>query len=186
MPGVQSASAGWPLPMSNSSATISFNITGRVIAKGDEPNESLAVVMPGFFETMRIPLISGRPFGPQDGVKGTPVIIINEAFARKYFRGDNPLGKHIQAELGDGVINHAVREVVGVVGDVRAKSLTAVAAPQYYLPYAQAVITNPFISIRQTETQRSCRERFVQPYMKWTRAWLSTRLRHSKLFSRNR
>jgi predicted permease len=148
MPGVQSASAGWPLPLSDSIATVSFNIRGRAIAKGDEPSESVAVVMAGYFETMRIPLISGRRFGPQDGAKAMPVMMINQAFARKYFGDENPLGKQIQVELGDGVINRPVREVIGVVGDVKAKSLLAGAAPQYYLPYAQAVITNPFITIR--------------------------------------
>jgi putative ABC transport system permease protein len=54
LPGVQSASAGWPLPMSGIHATISFNIQGRPIAKGDEPSEGLALAMPGYFETMRI------------------------------------------------------------------------------------------------------------------------------------
>jgi len=43
--------------------------------------------MPGYFETMRIPLVAGRLFGEQDGVKGAPTIIINQAFARKYFPG---------------------------------------------------------------------------------------------------
>src|SRR6185369_14571906 len=52
LPGVQSASAGWPLPMSSSSATVNFNIQGRPVAKGDEPSESLGLAMPGFFETM--------------------------------------------------------------------------------------------------------------------------------------
>src|SRR5262249_23754628 len=52
-PGVQSASAGWPLPMSNTNASISFNIEGRPVAKGDEPDESIGVVMPGYFETLR-------------------------------------------------------------------------------------------------------------------------------------
>src|SRR5580658_2798277 len=148
LPGVQSASAGWPLPMSESNASISFSIQGRPIAKGDEPNESIGVVMPGYFETMHIPLLSGRMFGEQDSAKGTPVMMINQAFARKYFPRENPLGRRIQAGLGDGVLNHPVREVVGVVGDIRRKGLTADPEPQYYLPYAQALVTNPFLTIR--------------------------------------
>jgi predicted permease len=106
------------------------------------------VVLPGFFETMRIPLLAGRTFGEQDGTRAAPVIMINQAFARKYFPGENPIGKHIQADLGDDVIEHPMREVVGVVGDIKRKGLTADADPQYYLPYAQAVITNPFLTIR--------------------------------------
>jgi predicted permease len=148
LPGVQSASAGWPLPMSDSNATISFSIAGRPMAKGDHPSESIGVVLPGYFATMRIPLLSGRTFGEQDGTKAAPVIVINQAFARKYFPGENPIGKHIQADLGDDVIEHPMREVIGVVGDIKRKGLTADADPEYFLPYSQAMITNPFLTIR--------------------------------------
>jgi len=148
LPGVESASAGWPMPMSNNGATISFNIQGRPVAKGDEPSESANVAMPGYFETMRIPLVAGRTFGEQDGLKGAPTIIINRAFARKYFPGQNPIGQHIQAGVGDDVFVHPVREVVGIVGDIKRKGLTADADPQFYLPYAQAIVTNPYLVIR--------------------------------------
>lgn len=148
LPGVQSASAGWPLPMSDSNATISFSIAGRPTAEGDSPSESVGVVMPGYFKTMRIPLLSGRTFGEQDSTKSAPVVVINEAFARKYFPGENPIGKHIQPGLGDDVIEHPMREVVGVVGNIKRKGLTADADPEYFLPYAQAMITNPFLTIR--------------------------------------
>lgn len=148
LPGVSSASAGWPLPMSDSNVTISLSIEGRPVAKGDEPSESLGVIMPGYFETMHVPLLSGRNFGEQDGTHTLPVMIVNQAFARKYFPQENPLGKHIQASLGDGVVNHPMREVVGVVGDIKRRGLTDSAEPQYYLPYSQAMITNPFLTVR--------------------------------------
>jgi predicted permease len=148
VPGVQSASAGWPLPMSDTNASVSFSIVGRQTAKGDRPDESLGLAMPGYFETMRIPLLSGRRFGEQDGTHGAPVMLINQAFARKYFGRENPLGQHIQVALGDGVIERPVREIVGVVGDIKRKGLTFAAEPQYYLPYAQALIANPYLTIR--------------------------------------
>lgn len=148
LPGVQSASAGWPLPMSSSAATISFNIQGRPVAKGDEPSESLGVAMPGYFAAMKIPVVAGRDFGEQDGLTGPPTIIINQAFARKYFPDQNPIGQHIQVSVGDSLFEHPVREVVGVVGDIKRKGLTADFDPQYYLPYAQAVITNPYLVVK--------------------------------------
>jgi predicted permease len=148
VPGVQSASAGWLLPFSHSYASISFAIDGKPVAKGDEPSEAIDVVMPGYFETMRIPLLSGRTFTKQDGLKSAPVIIINQALAKKYFPGENPLGKHMRSDLGDDVFIHPMREVVGVVGDTKHKGLTADAEPMYYLPYAQAVITNPYLTLR--------------------------------------
>jgi len=134
--------------MTDSSATVSFNIRGRPIAPGDEPSESLGVAMPGYFKTMGIPLIAGRTLGEEDGLKGPPTIIINQAFAKKYFPGENPIGQHIQVRAGDDVFEHPIREVVGVVGNIRRKGLTAEADPQYYLPYAQAVITNPYLVVR--------------------------------------
>ncbi len=148
LPGVQSASAGWPLPMSNSTATISFNISGRPVARADEPSESMGVAMPGYFETLKIPLIAGRTFDDRDGLAGPPVTVINQAFAAKYFPHQNPVGQHMQVRLGDGVFESPVREIVGVIGNIKRKGLTAEADPQYYLPYAQAVITNPFLVVR--------------------------------------
>ena len=148
MPGVQSASAGWPLPMSSSSATVSFNIQGRPVAKGDEPSESLGLAMPGYFETMKIPLIAGRTFGGQDGLTGQPTIIVNQAFVGKYFPHENPIGQHIQVHVGDDLFEHPVREIVGVVGNIKRKGLTADFDPQYYLPYAQGLITNPYLVVR--------------------------------------
>jgi predicted permease len=144
LPGVQSASAGWPLPMSTNHGDVAFNIAGRPVAKGDEPSESVNVAMSGYFETMRITLVSGRFLGEQDGVKGAPTILINQAFARKYFTAQNPLGKYIQLRAPDDPI----REIVGVVGDVRQGGLTTSLDPQLYLPYAQAVITDPYLAIR--------------------------------------
>jgi predicted permease len=151
LPGVQSASAGWPLPMSSSSASVSFNIQGRPVAKGDEPSESLGLAMPGYFETMKIPLIEGRTFGEQDGLAGPPTIIVNQAFVRKYFPHENPIGQHMQVGVGDDLFEHPVREIVGVVGDIKRKGLTADFDPQYFLPYAQALITNPYLVVRTNE-----------------------------------
>ena len=148
LPGVRSASAGWPLPMSNGNASVSLAIEGRPMAKGDEPSESLGLAMPGYFETMRIPLVAGRLFDERDGVKGAPTILIDRTFANRYFPGENPIGKHIRVEEGDDVFDHSMREVVGVVGDIKRKGLTAEAEPQYYLPFAQAVITNPPLVVR--------------------------------------
>jgi hypothetical protein len=74
---------------------------------------------------MKIPLIAGRDFGEQDGLTGQPTIIVNQAFARKYFPHDDPIGQHIQVGVGDDLFDHPVREVVGVIGDIKRKGLTA-------------------------------------------------------------
>lgn len=148
VPGVQSVSAGWPLPMSDNHAGVSFNIQGRPVAKGDEPSEALGIAMPGYFATMRIPLFAGRDFTAQDNYQGQPVIIVNRAFADKYFPGENPLGQHIQVRLGDDVMEHPIRQVVGVIGNVKQQGLAAASEPEYFMPFAQAVVTTPYIVIR--------------------------------------
>ena len=150
LPGVKQASAGWPMPMSGSDATISFTVEGHPVAKADHPSESLGVTLPGYFETMRIPLIAGRTFNTLDQPKSPPVAIIDQAFAKKYFPGVNPIGRHMTADEGDDVVEHPVREIVGVVGDIRQRGLATDAVPHYYLPWTQAVITTPYLVLRTT------------------------------------
>ena len=133
----------------------SFAIEGRPTAEGDAPSEQLALVTPDFFRTLRIPVLSGRAFTPRDDTKAPPVIIINERFARKYFPGENPLGKHIKADISDGITPAAMREIVGVVGNVMRRSLTAEPEAIYYLPYPQAMITSPAVAIRTAGDPRS-------------------------------
>jgi predicted permease len=148
LPGVKSASAGWPMPMSGSNASISFTVEGHPVAKADHPSESIGLALPGYFETMRIPLVAGRTFTAQDGPKNAPVAIVNQAFARKYFPGVNPVGKHMTADLGDDTLQSPVREIVGVIGNIKRQGLTAESDPTYYLPWGQAVITTPYLCIR--------------------------------------
>jgi predicted permease len=148
LPGVQSAAAGYPLPLTSGYIDISFSIEGRPVAPGDEPGAALGIATPGYFETLRIPILAGRAFTARDGTKAPPVVIVNEAFARKFFPGENPIGKHLTPGLGDGVVKHPVREIVGIAGSVKRQQLTGELEPQYYLPYAQAVITSPTLLIR--------------------------------------
>jgi putative ABC transport system permease protein len=155
LPGVQSVSAGFPLPLSGNNINIDVAIEGRPVASGDQPSENLALVTPDFFRTLRIPILAGRAFTAADNTTGKQVIIINDRFARKYFPGENPVGKHVQAGLGDGTIKSPMREVVGVVGNVKGAGLTTDADPVYYLPWEQAVVTSPELAIRASGDPRA-------------------------------
>jgi predicted permease len=155
LPGVESVSAGFPLPLSGNNIDISIAIEGRPVAKGDQPSEQIAVITPDFFRTLKIPILRGRAFTAADDTQGKPVIIINDKFARKYFPGENPIGKRIQPGLGDGAVKSSMREVVGVVGNVKRAGLTADVEPQYYLPWEQAVITSPALVIRSAQDPAS-------------------------------
>ena len=148
LPGVKSAAAGWPIPFSGSQIGISFEAEGHPVAKGDEPVARTALVTPNFFATMRIPLLRGRDFVATDAGKAPLVAIVNESFARKYFPGEDALGKHITVGLDDGVHGEGPRQIVGIVGDVKIGSLTTDAPEMFYLPFAQAIITSPSVVIR--------------------------------------
>jgi len=150
LPGVESVAAGGPFPLSRGAMIIGFTIEGRPVAKGDEYDEAVGVVTPGFFSTLRIPLLAGRDFLPTDDSKNPIVAIVNESFARKYFSGENPIGRRIKPGLGDDITNDVPREIVGVVGDAKSKTLTAAMEPRYYLPYKQAIIFSPPLVIRTT------------------------------------
>jgi len=93
-------------------------------------------VGPGYFSTMRIPLRGGRDFDRRDGPDAPRVLIVNEAFARHHWAGQDPVGKRI-ARGGPPSSEDGWLEVVGVVGDTRNAGYGRPAEPQVFLPYAQ-------------------------------------------------
>ena len=136
LPGVTSAAAVTPLPMSGDNAMITFQIEGRPVAKSDEPSADIKVATPGYFHALNIPLISGRDFTEHDDEKAPQVVIVNQAFARRFFPNENALGKHIRP----GASNHGkpqMREIVGVIGNVKGRRLDLQDQPEYYIPDTQ-------------------------------------------------
>ncbi|MFN8001537.1 MAG: ABC transporter permease [Acidobacteriota bacterium] len=154
LPGVESASAITPLPLSGDSFSISFEVAGRNVPKSEEPSANFRVVSDNYFETMNIPLVSGRSFTPRDDAKSLPVMIVNEAFVQKHFPGENPLGKSLKPgiSLGGG---KKWREIVGVVRNVRHRqSLSRDFEPEYYLPHAQMAFTYMNLVLRTSNDPR--------------------------------
>jgi len=148
LPGVQSVSAAFPLPLTGSNIQIGFSIQGQPVPKGDEPSERVSVIAPHFFETLHIPVLRGRLFRAEEQTqKGQPVVIVNQAFATKYFGKQDPIGQHMRSGLGIGE-NPPMREIVGVVGDVKRANLTEADKPEYYIPIEQAPITAPAVAMR--------------------------------------
>jgi putative ABC transport system permease protein len=148
LPGVQAASAGWPLPLANNGMRISFDIEGHPLPEGDRNTSRASIANPGYFETMRIPLLRGREFRDTDNAKATPVVIVNQSFARKYFNNEDSIGKHITPGLSDGTVKEVPREIIAVVGDVKSGGLQKDVAPEYYLPLSQAAVLSPKLVVR--------------------------------------
>ena len=99
------------------------------------------VVGPGFFETVEIPLLTGREFGWQDQAKSPPVAVVNQAFARRFFAGENPVGKRF-GNAGPGSSSQI--EIVGVIGNAKYRDLREQPQPMFYLPLFQHLEERPY------------------------------------------
>src|SRR5262249_57053500 len=103
------------------------------------------MVTPGYFEAMQIPLHRGVTFGEREKERDRPVVIINETMARQFWPNDDPIGARVQLGADPTSI---VREIVGVVGDVRSQALSQGPAPETFIPYAQRPLAAMSIAIR--------------------------------------
>jgi putative ABC transport system permease protein len=138
LPGVRAASSVAPLPLSGNQFGVSFATEGRPVPKGDQPTADFYTMGLDYFKTMGIPLLQGRDFNDHDVHKAPGVVIVNQAFAQKFFPGENPLGKRIQPGISTYDDEPAgMREIIGVVGNVKQRSLSTEAKPAFYIPQAQ-------------------------------------------------
>ena len=146
IPGVEGVAGVSVLPMSGNNMIIGFALEGEPRGDGVPPahGEMLDIVTADFFSVMRVPLKAGRLFAAQEDSTTTPVIIVNEAFAKKYWPGQNPLGKRVSA----GYNSDTLRAVIGVVGDVRRSALDQDPAPAMYLSYHQASYSGLTLVVR--------------------------------------
>lgn len=136
-PGVSSVAANSTLPLAGSNWNGSFQIEGRTPwAPGERPVMGRNIVTPGYFATMRIPLLKGRDFTEADVAGGRLVVIISQSAADKFFPGEDPIGRRL--DWGeDRVDPHPWREIIGVAGDVRRFGLARPTTPESYAPMAQ-------------------------------------------------
>jgi putative ABC transport system permease protein len=138
LPGVQSASGVMVLPMTNDGIVISFEDPEHPTSEGQRPSADLAPITPQYFSTMQIPILEGRDFSDRDDMKAGQVIIVNRAFAEKFFPGENVLGKKLKPGAGNGTPGGPPwREIVGVVGNIRLGATDREMSPAMYLPSSQ-------------------------------------------------
>ena len=136
LPGVESASAIIPLPLSGSNMVTSFDNADHPLPEGQRPGAPVRIIGTDYFKTAGIPLRAGRVFDERDQFKSAPVVLVNERFAQKYFPGENAVGKRIQPGFSaEGP--EKMREIVGVVGNVKHLSLRNEDSPEMYLPRTQ-------------------------------------------------
>jgi putative ABC transport system permease protein len=147
LPGVAGAAFAWGLPLTNTGASTSV----RALPVSDTSNPAAATltvpvraVTASFFNLLDMRLIEGRPFYDADAPDTHPVAIVNATLAARLFPGVNPIGRQIDVPGWEG----RQREIVGVVSDVRARSLTQLAEPEVYLPLRQATAFSKHLIVR--------------------------------------
>jgi len=138
LPGVKSAAGVMVLPMNNNEIDVSFEDPEHPAPEGQRSNANLTPVTPQYFATMQIPLLQGRDFSDRDVENSEQVMIVNHAFADKFFPGESVLGKKLRPGAGSGKPGGAPwREIVGVVGNVRLGVTDREMDPAMYLPSGQ-------------------------------------------------
>jgi putative ABC transport system permease protein len=164
IPGVERVSAGHPLPILWGSGTfVNLTIANHLSSPDHLPEAGAAVVMPGYFETLSIPLLRGRTIAAHDNdAKAPPVAVINQTFARKYFPQDDPIGQYFTPKfehtdeaviagqnvtrqdrspqdvaVQDVAVQDVAVQIIGIVGDTRVDDNWDPYKPQFFLPYAK-------------------------------------------------
>ena len=134
-PGVKSVTVATYSPMSGIGRSSSLTVEGYAAPAGEDAEAGVLLVGPRYAETLGIPIVKGRTLDDRDGPAATKVAFVNEAFARAYFAGVDPIGRRVS--IGDDPKNPRY-EVVGVVGDARYDSPREAPSRILYLGILQA------------------------------------------------
>ncbi|MEO8359602.1 MAG: ABC transporter permease, partial [Vicinamibacteria bacterium] len=139
IPGAGPATATMGLPLNRTRLAISFTVKDRApLLPGQQASMQMRSVAAGYFKTMGIPIVKGRPFEATDTDRSPQVVVITDAAARKYFPNENPIGHWITLSYSSGKGRpKAGGEIVGIAADVKDRGLEFEAWPEIYLPYPQ-------------------------------------------------
>jgi predicted permease len=152
VPGVQSASAINYAPMTDFGFNGPFTIEGRPpFDPATAPVTEYRFISPGYFETMGIPIVRGQDFTRRHDETDRPVVIVNETMVRKHFGDMNPIGARIWLATDPRTV---IREVVGVVADVRDAALGASVVEEAFVPHAQGPLGAMAIMVRTSGDMR--------------------------------
>ena len=137
LPGVQRVGATSLLPLGRSNSSSSFTVEGRPpLPKGQETHAQWRSTSPSYLEAMKVPLLRGRYLSERDNRADAPrAVLINEVMARRFFPGEDPIGRRL--DFGGGA-QEGLWEIVGVVGDVRHEGLEEAPRPEVYVAHAKS------------------------------------------------
>jgi putative ABC transport system permease protein len=143
LPGVQVAAIVNHPPLSGRRGINVFKVEGRPEPKDmkDTPLADFRVISPGYFQMMSIPVLEGHAFSSADAKDAPQTVIVNRAFAERYWPGENPVGRRLGVD-GDW------KTVIGVVGDIHQSGLDQEAAPHVYAPFLQMPVRRSGLLLR--------------------------------------
>jgi len=136
LPGVESHTAAVIPVIANNEWDNWVTIEGYSAKQDERPDPHMQYCMPGFFNTLRIPVLLGRDFNQQDVDKAPKVGIVNQKFVERYFGGSSPLGRHVGMGIDPGTKLDI--QIIGVVGNTKYESMRDEIPYELYIPYAQA------------------------------------------------
>ena len=146
---MQGAAATNFLPISGNLLGNRFVIEGKPTAPGQEDQCPGRAASVGYFEVMKIRLLAGRFFTPSDTHDTLPIVIVNQAFAKRYFdSGEDPVGRALRFTFDP---NEPVRKIVGIVGDVAEDELALPSPPIIYYPDQQKLPVSTISYVLRTE-----------------------------------
>jgi putative ABC transport system permease protein len=158
LPGVEAASLTTILPLSGTNSDSSFTIEGRdPMQEKVFPDEEIRGVTDSYFKVLKVPLVQGRFFDERDNADAPPVVIINQAFARKWFPNQDAIGQKITFDDPRKPDPKWIT-IVGSVGDIRHQGLEVEAKPEYYLPHPQNPYRGMILAVRSKQDPRSLAE----------------------------
>lgn len=158
LPGVQASGAATALPLTRFNNWRLFYIDGRPHASAqDYTGAGYRAISQDYFKAMGMPMLRGRELSESDHNKSERVVVINNAFAQRFFADEDPLGKRMKMGTEPGSSNPWMT-VVGIVGDVKHTEIDEDARPEIYLPYLQAPQNVMTLAIRTTSNPESLTE----------------------------
>jgi putative ABC transport system permease protein len=138
LPGAQGVGVTSALPIGGSGGTIRFLVQGRPTATGQEDECDIITATPGYFSTLKVPLISGRFFSATDTIEAPWVMMVNRAFVNQFFPNEEAVGKRVRFTFD---AREPYRQIVGVVGNIAQDDLAGPPVPIIYVANEQGPST---------------------------------------------
>jgi putative ABC transport system permease protein len=152
IPGVAAAGAVSMPPVTRDGFGGTFTVFGRPPGQ-DEGSAQIRSMTPGYFPALSIPIVAGRGLTDLDAATSAPVAVVSESAARRFWPGENPVGKQLRLHVNEP--KRLVREIVGIAGDVRTRGMELEPVPVVYVPHAQYGPESMTLAVRGSADPRA-------------------------------